>query len=214
MTWRRRRAKRQEVDVVTLSKIYTKSGDGGTTRLGNGEEVSKTNPRVEAYGTVDELNAVLGLVLSQALPKEQQTALQLIQNDLFDLGADLCHPPKKTAEEAAALRLGEDQVLRLESTIDVLNESLQPLRSFVLPGGTMSATWLHLARTVCRRAERRIWDLAGRESVNKQVPRYLNRLSDLLFVMARHHNQAASGDVLWEPAKGRTAGAEETSPGA
>jgi cob(I)alamin adenosyltransferase len=197
--------------VVTLSKIYTKSGDGGTTRLGNGEEVPKTDPRVEAYGTVDELNAVLGLVLAARLSPEQHEIVQLIQHDLFDLGADLCHPPKETAEEASALRVGEDQVLRLESTIDALNESLQPLRSFVLPGGTTAATWLHLARTVCRRAERRIWDLAGGASVNEQVPRYLNRLSDLLFVMARHHNQAASGDLLWEPAKGRTAGPDETS---
>ncbi len=197
--------------MVTLSKIYTKSGDGGTTRLGNGEEVSKTHPRVEAYGAVDELNAVLGLVLTQPLPAEQKEVLQLTQNDLFDLGADLCHPQKQAREEASALRLGHDQVQRLESTIDHLNESLQPLRSFVLPGGTVAATWLHLARTVCRRAERRVWGLAEDESVNEEVPRYLNRLSDLLFVMARHHNHAASGDVLWEPAKGRIEGTNETS---
>ncbi len=198
--------------MVTLSKIYTKSGDGGATRLGNGEEVPKTHPRVEAYGTVDELNAVLGLVLTQSLPDKQKEALQLTQNDLFDLGGDLCHPQKEAREEASALRLGHDQVRRLESTIDELNESLEPLRSFVLPGGTLAAAWLHLARTVCRRAERRVWGLAADESVNEQVPRYLNRLSDLLFVMARHHNQGASGDVLWEPAKARIEGTDENSP--
>lgn len=195
--------------MVTLSKIYTKTGDGGRTRLGNGEVVPKTHPRVEAYGTVDELNSVLGLVLTHSLPETYKEVLRLTQNDLFDLGGDLCHPQKQGSEEAAALRLGQDQVRRLESTIDELNASLQPLRSFVLPGGTPAASWLHLARTVCRRAERRVWALVAGEAVNEQVPRYLNRLSDLLFVMARHHNQAASGDVLWEPAKGRVGGEQE-----
>ena len=198
--------------MVTLSKIYTKSGDGGATRLGNGEEVPKTHPRVEAYGTVDELNSILGLVLTQSLSEKHKDALQLTQNDLFDLGADLCHPPKKAREEASALRLGYDQVRRLESTIDALNESLVPLRSFVLPGGTVAAAWLHLARTVCRRAERRVWELAADENLNEEVPRYLNRLSDLLFVMARHDNQGASRDVPWEPAKGRIENTDETSP--
>jgi cob(I)alamin adenosyltransferase len=194
-----------EVDVVTLSKIYTKAGDGGMTRLGNGQEVPKTALRVEAYGTVDELNALLGLVLTQPLPADQQEVLRLAQNDLFDLGADLCHPVKPDQQEESALRMHQDQVLRLEVAIDQLNRSLEPLRSFVLPGGTAVAAWLHLARTVCRRAERRVWRLAREETANEQAARYLNRLSDLLFVMARSQNQAASGDLLWEPAKGQQA---------
>ena len=190
--------------MVTLSKIYTKTGDGGRTRLGDGEEVAKTHLRVEAYGTVDELNAVLGLAMTTPLPAVHQEILRLVQNDLFDLGADLCHPSKEDSQERQALRLIASQVERLESAIDRENESLEPLRSFVLPGGTVAASWLHLARTVCRRAERRVWQMAANEQVNEQVAKYLNRLSDLLFVLARRQNQA-TGDLLWEPGKGQSA---------
>lgn len=179
--------------MVFLSRIYTRSGDDGSTGLGDGSRVRKDHPRVAAYGTVDELNATLGLLLTVA-PAER-ILLTLVQNDLFDVGADLCVPP---AEGETKLRVTADQATRLEQAIDRLNEGLSPLTSFVLPGGTPAAAWAHLARTVCRRAERDVITLADTEAVNPQVVIYLNRLSDLLFVLARVYNKG-NGDVLWQP---------------
>jgi len=190
--------------MVFLSRIYTKSGDAGETALGNGTRVPKDHPRVVAYGSVDELNAVLGLLV-QHLPGDSphRTLLSGIQNDLFDVGADLCLPP--AADEAAgqALRVQPEQAQRLEQAIDRLIEGLQPLRSFILPGGSAAAAWCHLARTVCRRAERDVVTLARQESVNPQVVIYLNRLSDLLFVLARVCNDGGASDILWVPGKNR-----------
>ena len=183
--------------MVTLSKIYTRTGDGGRTRLGNNAEVSKTDPRVEANGAVDELNAVLGLAVAHGLEEEFSALVRSVQNDLFDLGADLCCPSAE--QEQGALRIQAGQVQGLEQAIDRVNEGLQTLRSFVLPGGSPGAAWLHVGRTVCRRAERRAWALAEGEQINEQALLYLNRLSDLLFVLARAANQGGCGDVLWVP---------------
>jgi cob(I)alamin adenosyltransferase len=186
--------------MVRLTRIYTKTGDDGTTGLGDGSRVSKASPRIEAYGTVDELNATVGVCLQQPGATAFRERLLAIQNDLFDLGADLCVPmvPAR-AGPAAPLRIGAPRGARLEGWIDVLNAQLQPLQSFVLPGGGPLACALHVARTVCRRAERRVVELAGREQVNPQCAIYLNRLSDLLFVMAR---VAAGGEeTLWRPAR-------------
>jgi cob(I)alamin adenosyltransferase len=182
--------------MVFLSRIYTKAGDGGETGLGDGTRVPKSSPRVTAYGEVDELNAVLGLTACHH--PAALDLLRTIQNDLFDIGADLCLPP---ATAGPALRVRPEQATRLEREIDRLNERLQPLRSFVLPGGTPAAAWLHLSRTVCRRAERSVAALMQSEAVNPNVLVYLNRLSDLLFVMARVANGDGQGDVLWEPGK-------------
>ena len=192
--------------MVNLSRIYTKTGDGGQTRLGDNSQVPKTDLRIEAYGTVDELNAVLGLVRTSALAASQSEVLQLVQNDLFDLGADLCRPQAEAEEKGAVLRIQAAQVARLEAEIDRLNADLEPLRSFVLPGGADAAAWLHLGRTVCRRAERCVWALAQRDAINEQVLIYLNRLSDLLFVMSRAENDMGQSDVLWEPGKTREGG--------
>lgn len=197
--------------MVTLSRIYTRTGDGGQTRLGDNQAVAKSSPRVEAYGDVDELNCVLGLVLLQPLGEDLREVLVDVQHELFDLGADLCtpeddepaDPPESTEAPATPLRLQASQVQRLEATIDRLNGDLQPLKSFVLPGGSPAAAHLHLARAVCRRAERRAWDLAGTERVNEHALRYLNRLSDLLFVVARFCNEKGEADVLWEPGRTR-----------
>jgi cob(I)alamin adenosyltransferase len=190
--------------MVTLSRIYTRTGDGGQTRLGDGAAVAKADARVEAYGTVDELNAALGLVrASGGLVPATDRLLLRVQNDLFDLGADLCRPQPEDEAEAAALRVTPGQAAGLERDIDRVNAGLGTLRSFVLPGGSMAAAWLHLARTICRRAERRCWALAAQERVNPQVMVYLNRLSDLLFVLAREANAASGGDVLWVPGQGR-----------
>ncbi len=189
--------------MVVLSRIYTKTGDKGTTALGTGRRVPKDHPRIEAYGTVDELNAVLGLALEAGLDPEAAALLGRIQNDLFDLGADLCVPeapgrgPKRTV-----LRTTDRHVRPLEEAIDRWNASLSTLRSFVLPGGTPASAWLHLARTVCRRAERRVVALARRERVNPRVIVYLNRLSDLLFVMSRRANDNGRNDRLWVPGGG------------
>ena len=191
--------------MVNLSRIYTKTGDQGQTRLGDNSQVPKTDLRIEAYGTVDELNAVLGLARTSA-GTAQSEVLQLVQNDLFDLGADLCQPLSKVEEEGAVLRLQAAQVMRLEAEIDRINADLEPLRSFILPGGATTAAWLHLGRTVCRRAERCVWALAQRDSLNEQTLIYLNRLSDLLFVMGRAANDMGRSDVLWEP--GKTRGSE------
>jgi cob(I)alamin adenosyltransferase len=184
--------------MVFLSQIYTKSGDGGETGLGNGIRVKKSSPRVTAYGEVDELNSVIGLAACHV--SEARAFLQTVQNDLFDVGADLCVPP---TDNEKALRVRPEQATRLESEIDRLNDRLEPLRSFVLPGGTPAAAWLHFARSVCRRAERGIVGLMQTEPVNPNVAVYLNRLSDLLFVMARVANEDGKGDVLWEPGKMR-----------
>lgn len=187
--------------MVYLSRIYTRTGDQGGTSLGDGSRVSKDDPRVAAYGTVDELNSVLGLLLT-AQPPEREL-LRRIQNDLFDVGADLCCPQPDTEREGERLRVTASQVTHLEEAIDRLNAALQPLTSFVLPGGTPSAAWCHLARTVCRRAEREVVTLMRNEKINPQVLIYLNRLSDLLFVLARVCNDQGRSDVTWVPGQNR-----------
>ena len=184
--------------MVTLSKLYTKTGDGGLTRLGDMSQVPKTSARIDAYGCVDELNAAIGLARCNGAGPDE--VLARVQNDLFDLGADLCVPQAQGEEER--LRLQPDQVLYLENQIDELTRDLAPLRSFVLPGGRLPAAWLHLARTVCRRAERAAWQLADQEPVGEPALRYLNRLSDLLFAMARAANDGGDADVLWKPGAG------------
>jgi cob(I)alamin adenosyltransferase len=187
--------------MVYLSRIYTKSGDQGETGLGDGSRVPKDHPRVSAYGSVDELNAVLGVLLTQQPPPELDL-LRGIQNDLFDVGADLCVPSSSnTGSGTERLRVRPEQAARLETAIDRLNGPLSPLHSFVLPGGNPAAAWCHLARTVCRRAERDVITLARAESVNPHVVIYLNRLSDLLFVLARACNRNGQDDVLWVPGK-------------
>ncbi len=187
--------------MVKLTRIYTRGGDKGETSLGDGARVVKHDPRVAAYGTVDEANATIGLARLHT-----QGALDEIlartQNDLFDLGADLCRPEGGDGGRAP-LRVSEAQVLRLEAEIDEINAGLEPLESFLLPGGTPAAAALHLARTVARRAEREITALAEAETVNPQAVRYINRLSDLLFVLARHANDGGAQDVLWEPGANR-----------
>jgi cob(I)alamin adenosyltransferase len=183
--------------MVYLSRIYTKSGDRGQTGLGDGSRVPKDHPRVAAYGSVDELNAVLGLLLTQG-PGEADL-LRSVQNDLFDVGADLCVPAKGDEKAGERLRVRPEQALRLEAAIDRLNANLTPLTSFVLPGGSVAAAWCHLARTVCRRAEREVVTLSTAEAVNPEVVVYLNRLSDLLFVLARVYNGNGRDDVLWQP---------------
>jgi len=191
--------------MVTLNRIYTRAGDGGLTRLASGEKVSKASGRVEAYGGVDELNAVLGLARLETAGDETLDAmLGRIQNDLFDLGADLATPARKAAAPEA-LRIVASQVERLEREIDALNEGLAPLTSFILPGGSRASAHLHHARTVCRRAERAAVAFVAAAGVtdHAEAIRYLNRLSDLLFVMARHSNGRGRGDVLWAPAATR-----------
>ena len=183
--------------MVKLTKIYTRGGDGGETSLGDGARVAKHAPRVEAYGTVDEANAAIGLA-RLCTGGEADAILGRVQNDLFDLGADLCRP-QDGARGKSALRLSADQVKRLESEIDALNAHLEALESFVLPGGSAASAHLHHARTVTRRAERLAVALAEAEPVNAEAIRYLNRLSDLLFVLARHCNAKGRDDVLWTP---------------
>jgi cob(I)alamin adenosyltransferase len=190
--------------MVFLSRIYTKSGDGGETGLGDGSRVQKDAARVSAYGEVDELNSVLGLVVANCPDCPEVALIHEIQNDLFDVGADLCVPPAGGEGADQALRVVAVQVEKLERAIDRLNEGLQPLRSFILPGGTPAAAWLHLARAVCRRAERTVVTLMRDEKVNVQVLIYLNRLSDFLFVLARIANDGGKGDVLWVPGASRT----------
>lgn len=189
--------------MVFLSRIYTKSGDQGDTGLGDGTRVPKDHARVAAYGEVDELNAVIGLVVANCPASPDAAFLRSIQNDLFDVGADLCVPPAENEEPGKSLRVTAAQAERLEKAIDRLNEKLEPLRSFILPGGTQVAAWLHLARTVCRRAERAVVTLMRTESVNSQVLIYLNRLSDYLFVLARVANHDGRADVLWVPGASR-----------
>ncbi|HEU0216063.1 MAG TPA: cob(I)yrinic acid a,c-diamide adenosyltransferase [Stellaceae bacterium] len=183
--------------MVKLTRIYTRGGDKGETSLGDGTRVPKQSLRVEAYGTVDEANATIGLARLHA-QGETDAMLARIQNDLFDLGADLCTP--QTGRRAAgALRIVAPQVKRLETEIDAMNAELQPLNSFVLPGGTPAAAYLHLARTVTRRAERLTCALAAEEKVNPEAIKYLNRLSDHLFVLGRRLNDNGASDVLWKP---------------
>jgi len=183
--------------TVNLTRIYTRLGDGGETDLGDRSRVRKTDPRIEAYGCVDELGAQLGFALTQpGLPEHTAAWLRRIQNDLFDLGADLAVPASDPRER---LRLAAEQVEWLEQRCDEVNAGLEPLRSFVLSGGTPAAAWLHVCRTVCRRAERRVVALGDEASV--QTLRYLNRLSDLLFILAREAN--GGNDPLWEPGKHR-----------
>jgi cob(I)alamin adenosyltransferase len=189
--------------VVRLNKIYTRTGDLGDTGLGDGARRAKYDARVAAYGEVDELNSVIGLArlhTREGHPRIDAT-LARAQNDLFDLGADLCTPYKDG--ETGALRATEAQVEALEHAIDDLNAELQPLRSFVLPGGTPAAAALHQARTVCRRAERAIVFLTTKESIGAPVIAYVNRLSDYLFVAARHANDRGGADVLWVPGANR-----------
>lgn len=190
--------------MVVLNKIYTRTGDAGDTALGNGARVAKHDRRVEAYGTVDETNAALGLARLHA-SGTMDAQLALIQNDLFDLGADLCRPEmyKDAEAEHPPLRISDAQTIRLENEIDTMNASIDPLRSFILPGGTPLAAHLHLCRTVSRRAERLATELASHEAVNPGVIRYLNRLSDWFFVAARSANDDGRGDVLWVPGANR-----------
>ena len=208
--------------VVRLTKIYTRTGDGGSTMLGDGSLVPKHHGRVEAYGTVDEANAAIAMIVSAIAAdtnhgvdgktiRSIHEELIRIQNDLFDVGADLCVPLDAGEEEGTRLRVTSDQVVRLEQLIDRYNERLSPLNSFILPGGTNAAAHLHLARTVCRRAERAISLLiqAEPERTNPKTMVYMNRLSDLLFVLARVVNNWGGGDVLWKPGEHRTTHAEE-----
>jgi len=189
--------------MVTLSRIYTRGGDTGETSLGSGERVKKHALRVAAYGTVDEANAVIGVArLHTHGQPETDAMLARIQNDLFDLGADLCTPEGGKRSEGA-LRIVQAQVDRLEREIDAMNAALEPLTSFVLPGGTPAAAYLHLARTMVRRAERLMTELAEAEPVGPEAIRYVNRLSDHLFVLARHVNEQGRADVLWVPGKNR-----------
>jgi cob(I)alamin adenosyltransferase len=192
--------------MVVLNRIYTRTGDDGTTALGSGERRPKYDLRVAAYGTIDETNAAIGLARLHTGGDERVDAmLARIQNDLFDLGADLCSPDKGKGPGGERLAIVDAQVTRLEQEIDALNTNLTPLRSFVLPGGTPAAAALHLARTVCRRAERMIVELSQRpgESVSAAVLKYVNRLSDFLFVASRYVNDNGSRDVLWVPGKNR-----------
>jgi len=189
--------------MVQLTRIYTRGGDKGDTSLGDGSRVPKDDLRVDAYGTVDEANATIGLArMDCAGLSGLETMLGRIQNDLFDLGADLC-VPGGTPKDEGALRIVQSQIDRLESEIDQMNDKLAPLQSFVLPGGVPAAAHLHLARTTVRRAERLVCALAREESVNPLAIAYLNRLSDHLFVAARHANQDGAGDVLWVPGGNR-----------
>ncbi len=187
--------------MVTLTRIYTRGGDQGRTSLGDGARVAKHTARVAAYGTVDEANATIGLARLHTAD-EADAMLARIQNDLFDLGADLCRPGSDF-EDGTALRIRESQVVRLEREIDSMNAELQPLTSFVLPGGSAAAASLHLARTVTRRSERLVCELAEAEPVNPAAIRYLNRLSDHLFVLSRWLNGKGAADVLWVPGANR-----------
>jgi cob(I)alamin adenosyltransferase len=188
--------------MVKLNKIYTRTGDKGQTGLGDGRRVAKDSLRVGVMGTVDEANGVIGIARLDAArltEAEPTAALMRIQNDLFDLGADVCMPGEDAPGDVR-LRITPAQVKRLEKEIDVMNAELAPLTSFILPGGANAAAYLHLARSVVRRAERECWTLAGEEHVNPAVMQYLNRLSDHLFVMARWINAKTEvGDVLWRP---------------
>jgi len=192
--------------MVVLNRIYTRAGDDGTTALGTGERRKKYDLRIAAYGTLDEVNAVIGVArLHAAGDPHLDPLLGRIQNDLFDVEADLCLPGKGKGPAGARLNVTEAQVTWLEREIDRLNAELEPLKSFVLPGGTAAAAYLHLARTVCRRAERIMVELNDRpdESVTPEALKYVNRLSDFLFVASRWANQKGARDVLWVPGQNR-----------
>ncbi|WP_423415650.1 cob(I)yrinic acid a,c-diamide adenosyltransferase [Hyphomicrobium sp. B1] len=193
--------------MVVLNRIYTKTGDAGTTALGTGERVPKTSPRIAAYGTVDETNAAVGVARTHLAGSELDVDAMLlrIQNDLFDLGADLCVPDKGEKLAYEPLRVADAQVTRLEAEIDQMNAELTPLRSFILPGGTPAGAALHVARTVSRRAERMMVELAAvpGEAVSAPALKYINRLSDFLFVASRYVNDRGKGDILWVPGKNR-----------
>ena len=193
--------------MVELNRIYTRGGDAGQTSLGSGDRVAKHDLRVAAYGTVDETNATLGLArLHTGEDRETDEMLARIQNDLFDLGADLCTPEgdaRAARKQEGALRIVPEQVDRLEQEIDTLNESMAPLTSFILPGGTAAAAHLHMARTIARRAERLMTELATHEDINPNALKYINRLSDHLFVLGRHLNDGGRADVLWKPGQNR-----------
>jgi len=192
--------------MVVLNKIYTRTGDDGTTALGTGERRKKYDLRISAYGTIDEANAAIGVArLHTADDGELDAALGRIQNDLFDVGADLCTPGKGKGPGGARLTVTGKQVAWLEAEIDRFNAALSPLRSFVLPGGSAASAYLHLARTVCRRAERLIAELMDRpgESVTSELLKYVNRLSDFLFVASRYANDQGARDVLWKPGENR-----------
>ena len=192
--------------MVKLNKIYTRTGDDGTTGLGSGERRKKYDLRVAAYGTLDEANAAIGMArLHTASDDTLDAALSRIQNDLFDVGADLTMPGKGKGPGGARLTVTKAQVTWLEDEIDRLNAELEPLKSFVLPGGSPAAAYLHLARTICRRAERLIAELKDRpnESVGAEVLQYVNRLSDFLFVASRYANGKGARDVLWRPGQNR-----------
>jgi cob(I)alamin adenosyltransferase len=197
--------------MVVLNKIYTRTGDDGSTALGTGERVPKNAPRIWAYGTVDETNAAIGVARTHlAAEPGLSEGLGRIQNDLFDLGADLCipdrgSPPAWAGPDYKPLRITDAQVKRLEDEIDAMNSELEPLRSFVLPGGSAAAAALHLARTICRRAERHMAELAGLpdEPVSPAALHYINRLSDYLFVAGRYVNARGKSDVLWVPGANR-----------
>ena len=193
--------------MVVLNRIYTKTGDAGTTALGSGERVPKTSRRIAAYGTVDETNAQIGMVRLHLAGADAQVDEMLlrIQNDLFDLGADLCVPDRGGKLPYEPVRMSDAQVKRLETEIDLMNAVLSPLKSFVLPGGTAAAAALHVARTVCRRAERDMVELAAlpNEPVSAAALKYINRLSDFLFVAGRYVNDHGKADVLWVPGKNR-----------
>lgn len=187
--------------MVTLNKIYTKTGDGGETSLVGGLRVAKHSLRPEAFGEIDELNSILGLVrtnLSVDKNQDIDKLLERVQNELFDLGADLATPDGSKYSDKA-LRISKSQVDRLEKEIDFYNKDLDELKSFVLPGGTLLSSWLHFARTATRRAERKITKLASEEGINNNIITYINRLSDLLFVIARHCNNNGKADILWQP---------------
>ena len=185
--------------MVILNRIYTKTGDKGQTSLGDGNRVSKTSPRVEAYGTVDELNSFVGFAINYSF-EELTKDLKRIQNDLFDIGADLCIPQKNDQEN---LRVIATQVEWLEKSIDIMNEKLSPLESFVLPGGSKLSSSLHICRTVCRRAERETIKLNNDEEVNSNIIIYLNRLSDWFFISSRIANNFGKQDILWIPGANR-----------
>ena len=183
---------------MKLDKIYTRTGDDGKTSLGDGTRLPKYHLRVSAYGSMDEANSAIGVAALHANDAEVLKLLRHIQNDLFDVGADLCRPEKAGAN-APPLRITEEQVGWLEHQIDRFNADLAPLNSFVLPGGSAASAYLHLARTVTRRAEREVVRLSTEETVNPAVLHYVNRLSDLLFVLARYMNEKGASDIRWQP---------------
>jgi cob(I)alamin adenosyltransferase len=190
-------------------KIYTRTGDGGETSLFGGQRVKKNASRIRAYGTVDELNASLGVAIASAEPDELAETLRQLQQELFTVGADLATP--SGTKESRTVRVSDEHIRRLESEIDRHDETLEPLKNFILPGGTERAAALHLARTICRRAEREIIELAEQEKINERVIVYLNRFSDLLFVLARTANaRAGENDIPWRPERGSTSLPGET----